>query len=176
MLPPISRLTPAQAMYHFLSGYTAKVAGTERGVTEPIATFSSCFGAPFLPRHPGVYAEMLGEKLREHGATVWLVNTGWSGGGYGVGRRMELGHTRAMVKAALAGQLDDVEYVKDPVFGLAIPITVPGVPGEVLQPRGTWSDGVEYDANASGLAEMFRENFKQFADRVSDEVRAAGPQ
>jgi len=176
VLPPISRLTPAQAMYHFLSGYTAKVAGTERGVTEPIATFSSCFGAPFLPRHPGVYAEMLGEKLREHGATVWLVNTGWSGGGYGVGRRMKLGHTRAMVNAALAGQLDDVEYVQDPVFGLAIPITVPGVPGEVLQPRDTWSDGAEYDANARGLAKMFRENFKQFADRVSDAVRAAGPE
>ena len=175
VLPPISRLTSQQAMYHFLSGYTAKVAGTERGVTEPIATFSACFGAPFLPRHPGVYAEMLGDKLSEHGATVWLVNTGWSGGGYGVGRRMKLGHTRSMVNAALGGRLDDVEYLSDPVFGLAIPATVPGVPEEVLQPRGTWSDGAAYDVSASKLAEMFRKNFEQFADRVSDEVRKAGP-
>lgn len=175
VLPPISRLTPEQAMYHFLSGYTAKVAGTERGVTEPVATFSACFGAPFLPRHPGVYAEMLGEKLREHGAKVWLVNTGWSGGGYGVGNRMKLGYTRAMVNAALAGGLDDVEYVTDPVFGLDIPISIPGVPDEVLQPRGTWTDAAAYDANAAKLAEMFKQNFEQFSDQVSDAVKAAGP-
>ncbi len=175
VLPPVSRLTPEQAMYHFLSGYTAKVAGTERGVTEPVATFSACFGAPFLPRHPGVYAEMLGEKLREHGARVWLVNTGWSGGGYGVGNRMKLGYTRAMVNAALAGGLDDVDYVTDPVFGLDIPSSIPGVPDEVLQPRGTWVDGDAYDANAARLAEMFKQNFEQFSDQVSDAVKAAGP-
>ncbi len=175
VLPPISRLTPAQAMYHFLSGYTAKVAGTERGVTEPKATFSACFGAPFLPRHPGVYAEMLGEKLREHGSSVWLVNTGWTGGPYGTGHRMKLGHTRAMVKAALAGKLDKVETETDPVFGIAVPTAVPDVPSEVLTPRNTWSDKDAYDAQAAKLAEMFKENFKQFEDQVPDEVKAAGP-
>ncbi len=175
VLPPISRLTPEQAMYHFLSGYTAKVAGTERGVTEPQATFSACFGAPFLPRHPGVYAKMLGEKLREHGACVWLVNTGWSGGGYGVGSRMKLAYTRAMVGAALAGQLDGAEYVEDPVFGVAVPTSVPGVPADVLQPRDTWQNSEAYDEAARKLAEMFRENFRQFADQVDDAVRAAGP-
>jgi phosphoenolpyruvate carboxykinase (ATP) len=175
VLPPISRLTPEQAMYHFLSGYTAKVAGTERGVTEPVATFSACFGSPFLPRHPGVYAEMLGAKLREHGATVWLVNTGWSGGGHGVGSRMKLGYTRAMVNAALAGDLDDVEFVTDPVFGLAVPTTVPNVPHEVLTPRSTWADGAEYDQAAAKLAGMFKSNFEKFADQVSAEVVAAGP-
>jgi phosphoenolpyruvate carboxykinase (ATP) len=175
VLPPISRLTPEQAMYHFLSGYTAKVAGTERGVTEPSATFSACFGAPFLPRHPGVYAELLGERLREHGAKVWLVNTGWSGGAYGVGARMKLSHTRAMVNAALAGKLDDAEYVADPVFGIDVPTAVPGVPPEVLQPRGTWADPEAYDAQAAKLAKMFKDNFEQFADQVSDEVKAAAP-
>ena len=175
VLPPISRLTPAQAMYHFLAGYTAKVAGTERGVTEPKATFSACFGAPFLPRHPGVYAEMLGEKLREHGARVWLVNTGWTGGPYGVGSRMKLGYTRAMVRAALAGELDDVDTVEDPVFGLAIPTAVPGVPSEVLRPRATWADAEAYDAQARKLADMFRESFKRYEDGVSEEIRAAGP-
>ncbi len=176
VLPPISRLTPEQAMYHFLSGYTAKVAGTERGVTEPEATFSACFGAPFLPRHPGVYAEMLGEKLREHGAKVWLVNTGWSGGGYGVGSRMKkLGYTRAMVNAALRGDLESAEFVADPVFGVEVPTTVPGVPSEVLHPRSTWADGEAYDAAAAKLADMFRENFERFAEEVSEEVRAAGP-
>ena len=175
VLPPISRLTPEEAMYHFLSGYTAKVAGTERGVTEPKATFSACFGAPFLPRHPGVYAEMLGERLRQHDAKVWLVNTGWSGGGYGVGSRMKLGYTRAMVNAALAGDLDTGEFVDDPVFGIAVPTAVPGVPSEVLTPRETWDDPDAYDAAAEKLAGMFKENFKQFADQVSDEVKAAGP-
>ncbi|MCH7530171.1 MAG: phosphoenolpyruvate carboxykinase [Gemmatimonadetes bacterium] len=175
VLPPISRLTPEQAMYHFLSGYTAKVAGTERGVTEPQATFSACFGAPFLPRHPSVYAEMLGERLREHSAKVWLVNTGWSGGGHGVGSRMKLSHTRAMVNAALAGDLEGAEFAPDPVFGVDVPISVPGVPAEVLRPRDTWTDGAAYDASAAKLAAMFRANFERFADDVSDEVKAAGP-
>ncbi len=175
VLPPISRLTPEQAMYHFLSGYTAKVAGTERGITEPKATFSACFGAPFLPRHPGLYAEMLGEKLRERGANVWLVNTGWSGGGYGVGSRMKLAHTRAMVRAALAGDLDDVDTVEDPVFGLHVPIAVPEVPTKVLHPKQTWEDGEAFEVAAAKLAGMFQDNFEQFADRVSDEVKGAGP-
>lgn len=175
VLPPISRLTPDQAMYHFLSGYTAKVAGTERGVTEPKATFSACFGAPFLPRHPGRYAQMLGERLREHGSRVWLVNTGWSGGGYGIGSRMKLAHTRAMVSAALSGQLHSVEYATDPVFGLEVPTTVPHVPSGVLRPRDTWESGEAYDAAAAELAAMFRENFKQFAAQVPAEVVDAGP-
>ncbi len=175
VLPPVARLTPEQAMYHFLSGYTAKVAGTERGVTEPVATFSACFGAPFLPRHPGVYAEMLGAKLREHAVSVWLVNTGWSGGGYGMGNRMKLGYTRAMVNAVLSGELDEVELATDPVFGVAVPTSVPGVPSEVLRPRDTWADRPAYDAAAAKLARMFRDNFERFADQVSDEIRAAGP-
>ncbi len=175
VLPPISKLTPEQAMYHFLSGYTAKVAGTERGVTEPKAAFSACFGAPFLPRHPGVYAEMLGERLRTHGAGVWLVNTGWSGGGHGVGARVPLEHTRAMVRAALSGELDNVETREDPVFGLHIPTEVPGVPERILTPRNTWSDGLAYDQAAGRLAEMFRENFQKYEDHVSGAVKAAGP-
>ena len=175
VLPPLSRLTPEQAMYHFLSGYTAKVAGTERGVTEPQATFSACFGAPFLPQHPSVYADMLGEKIRTHNAKVWLVNTGWTGGGHGVGTRMKLSHTRAMISAALSGALDGVGTTPDPVFGLHIPDAVPGVPVEVLTPRGTWSDGIAYDEAAGRLAKMFADNFARFADRVSEEVRGAGP-
>ncbi len=175
VLPPISRLTPEQAMYHFLSGYTAKVAGTERGVTEPEATFSACFGAPFLLRHPGVYAKMLGERLREHGSKVWLVNTGWSGGGYGVGSRMKLPYTRAMVRAALTGALDDVATTADPVFGLHVPAEVADVPPGVLNPRATWADGADYDAAAENLAQMFRENFGKFEAQVDDEVKAAGP-
>jgi phosphoenolpyruvate carboxykinase (ATP) len=175
VLPPISRLTPEQAMYHFMSGYTAKVAGTERGVTEPQATFSACFGAPFLPRHPGVYAEMLGERLRQHDAKVWLVNTGWSGGGYGVGERMKLGYTRAMVNAALAGALDSADFVTDPVFGVEVPTAVPGVPSEVLHPRDCWADAEAYDEAAAKLASMFRENFEQFAAGASEAIRAAGP-
>jgi phosphoenolpyruvate carboxykinase (ATP) len=175
VLPPISRLTPEQAMYHFLSGYTAKVAGTERGVTEPAATFSACFGAPFLPRHPGVYAEMLGERLRAHRAAVWLVNTGWSGGAYGTGSRMKLAHTRAMVHAALDGKLAGTTFGADPVFGLEVPVAVPGVPSEVLRPRDTWADGAAYDAAAAKLAKMFEDNFARFADEVSAEVRGAGP-
>ena len=175
VLPPISKLSPEQAMYHFVSGYTAKVAGTERGITEPKATFSACFGAPFLPRHPGEYAEMLGERLREHGSRVWLVNTGWSGGGYGVGSRMKLSHTRAMVSAALAGELDGVATEADPVFGLKIPAEVAGVPTEVLNPRVTWADGAEYDAAAEKLASMFKENFARFEAQVAEGVKEAGP-
>ena len=175
VLPPISKLTPEQAMYHFLSGYTAKVAGTERGVTEPEATFSACFGAPFLPRHPGEYAKMLGELLRTHGSHVWLVNTGWSGGAYGVGSRMKLSHTRAMVRAALAGNLDEVATVADPIFGLHIPSEVPDVPAEILNPRDTWADGAAYDAAAMKLATMFKKNFVRFEAQVGDEVKVAGP-
>ena len=175
VLPPIARLTPEQAMYHFLSGYTAKVAGTERGVTEPEATFSACFGAPFLLRHPGVYAKMLGERLREHRSKVWLVNTGWSGGGYGVGSRMKLPYTRAMVRAALTGALDDVASTADPVFGLHVPAEVADVPPEILNPRATWADSADYDAAAEKLAQMFRENFGKLGARVEDEVKAAGP-
>jgi phosphoenolpyruvate carboxykinase (ATP) len=175
VLPPIAKLTPEQAMYHFLSGYTAKLAGTERGVTEPKAAFSACFGAPFLPRHPGVYAGMLGDKLREGGVSVWLVNTGWTGGPFGTGRRMSLRHTRVMVKAALAGTLADTPTVADPVFGLHVPTEVPEVPKEVLEPRGTWADPDAYDAQAAKLADMFRKNFERFSAQVPEEVRAAGP-
>jgi phosphoenolpyruvate carboxykinase (ATP) len=175
VLPPIARLTPEQAMYYFLSGYTAKVAGTERGVTEPQATFSACFGAVFLVWPATKYAEMLGEKLRTQKANVWLVNTGWTGGPYGTGRRMHLGHTRAMVQAALAGRLDGVRYEADPVFGLAVPAEVPGVPPEVLRQRGTWPDGAAYDAQARKLAEMFRKNFEKFAGAASPAVAGAGP-
>jgi phosphoenolpyruvate carboxykinase (ATP) len=175
VLPPISKLTPEQAMYHFLSGYTAKVAGTERGVTEPEATFSACFGAPFLPRHPGEYAKMLGDRLREHGSNVWLVNTGWSGGSYGVGSRMKLSYTRAMVSAALDGRLDDVATTVDPFFGLHVPAEAPDVPSEILNPRDTWADGAAYDAAAEKLAGMFRENFGPFEAQVEDPVKAAGP-
>ena len=175
VLPPIARLTPEQAMYYFLSGYTAKVAGTERGVTEPQATFSACFGAVFLVWHPTKYAEMLGEKLREHGSKVWLVNTGWSGGAYGVGSRMKLSHTRAMVRAALEGSLDDVAMRVDPVFGLSVPTRVAGVPDAVLDARGTWSDAAAYDAQAARLAGMFRQNIEKFGAAVGDAIRAAGP-
>ncbi|MCB9588996.1 MAG: phosphoenolpyruvate carboxykinase (ATP) [Polyangiaceae bacterium] len=175
VLPPIARLTPAQAMYHFISGYTAKVAGTERGVTEPQATFSACFGGPFLPMHPTVYAKMLGEKLEKSGAAVWLVNTGWTGGPYGTGKRMSIQHTRAMVSAALEGKLKDVKTTPDPVFGVGIPEAVPGVPAEVLQPRNTWADKAAYDAKAKHLAGLFQENFKKFADQATDDVKAAGP-
>jgi phosphoenolpyruvate carboxykinase (ATP) len=162
-------------MYHFLSGYTAKVAGTERGVTEPSATFSACFGAPFLPLHPGVYAGMLGEKLATHQARVWMVNTGWTGGPYGTGSRMKLAHTRAMVRDALAGKLDGAAFAKDPVFGFEVPTAVPDVPSEVLIPRNTWADGAAYDAQAKKLAEMFRKNFEVFANQVPEAVRNAGP-
>jgi phosphoenolpyruvate carboxykinase (ATP) len=176
VLPPIARLTREQAMYYFLSGYTAKVAGTERGVTEPQATFSACFGAVFLVWHPTKYADMLGELLAQHkDAHVWLVNTGWSGGAYGVGSRMKLAHTRAMVRAALAGKLDGVAVKTDPVFGLSVPTAVEGVPSNVLDARSTWKDGAAYDAQAAKLAGMFRDNIKKFGAAVSEKILAAGP-
>jgi phosphoenolpyruvate carboxykinase (ATP) len=175
VLPPIARLTPAQAMYHFLSGYTAKVAGTEKGITEPQATFSACFGAPFMSLSPGVYAKLLGEKIAEHGVDVWLVNTGWSGGPSGVGHRMSIAHTRAMVRAAMTGALADIPRRSDPVFGVAVPTACPDVPAQVLDPRSTWSDSQAYDAQARKLAAMFTTNFNAFATSVSEEVRAAGP-
>ena len=175
VLPPISRLTPAQAAYHFISGYTAKVAGTEVGVTEPEATFSACFGEPFMPMHPGVYADLLSNKMAEHNATCWLINTGWSGGQYGVGSRMKIPWTRAMLNAAMDGDLEDVEFVQDPRFRMEIPTSCPGVPSEVLQPRGTWNSGEEYDVTADKLARMFNENFKRYENGVSSEVNSAGP-
>jgi phosphoenolpyruvate carboxykinase (ATP) len=175
VLPPVARLSSAQAMYHFLSGYTARVAGTERGVTEPAATFSACFGAPFLPRPAGVYAEMLGRRLREHGAQVWLVNTGWTGGAYGAGTRLELAHTRAMVHAALGGRLTGGNFAPDPVFGVEVPTEVAGVPRQVLTPRATWSDASAYDAAAARVAKMFKDNFAKFEGQVAADVRSAGP-
>lgn len=176
VLPPISKLTKAQAMYHFLSGYTAKVAGTERGVTKPQPEFSACFGAPFLPLHPGEYARVLGEKIDQHDSAVWLVNTGWTGGpAGGGGHRMKLAQTRRMIRAALSGELEGVETKTEPFFNLAVPVHVEGVPDEVLLPRETWSNSADYDAQASKLAEMFAENFKQFEDGVSEEIKAAGP-
>jgi phosphoenolpyruvate carboxykinase (ATP) len=176
VLPPIAKLTPEQAMYYFLSGYTAKVAGTERGVTEPQATFSACFGAVFLVWHPTKYAQMLGELLATHQSRVWLVNTGWTGGPYGVGSRMKLGLTRAMLSAAIGGGLDGASFATDPIFGLARPTSCPGVPDAVLDPRQTWSDGAAYDAQASKLAGMFRANITKFGDAVSATILAAGPQ
>ncbi len=176
VLPPIARLSGDQAMYHFLSGYTAKVAGTERGVTEPKATFSACFGAPFLPLHPGVYAKMLGDRLSQGGAKVWLVNTGWTGGPHGIGRRMKLSLTRRLLKAAISGELDDAPSENDPIFGLSVPVHVEGVPDEVLRPRETWDDPLTYDAKATELAQMFVDNFEKYASGVSPAVKAAGPQ
>ncbi|MBI4502564.1 MAG: phosphoenolpyruvate carboxykinase [Gemmatimonadetes bacterium] len=175
ILPPIARLTGDQAMYHFLSGYTAKVAGTERGVTEPQVTFSACFGAPFLPLPPGKYATMLGEKIARHQVRCWLVNTGWTGGPFGEGHRMKLPYTRAMIHAALEGKLDDVATTPHPVFGVHVPREVPGVPSHVLDQRSGWADPTRYDAQATKLAAMFQKNFAQFADQVSEAVRKAGP-
>jgi phosphoenolpyruvate carboxykinase (ATP) len=162
-------------MYHFLSGYTAKVAGTERGVTEPRATFSACFGAPFMVLHPGVYAKMLGERIARYGTQVWLVNTGWTGGPYGTGRRIPLAATRAMVRAALSGALDEVAYGRDPVFNLDVPAACPGVPADLLRPRTTWRDPAVFDAQAARVAGMFVDNFRAFETAVPAEVRAAGP-
>jgi phosphoenolpyruvate carboxykinase (ATP) len=175
VLPPVSKLTPAQAMYHFLSGYTAKVAGTERGVTEPQPNFSACFGAPFLPLHPTVYADLLGKKLADGGADTWLVNTGWSGGPFGVGSRMKLDYTRAMVRGILDGTLAKTPTTEDPFFGIHVPDSCPDVPSEVLEPRNTWADKEAYDAQARKLTGMFAENFKQFEADASDEVKRAGP-
>lgn len=175
VLPPISKLTPGQAMYHFISGYTAKVAGTEAGVTEPQTTFSACFGKAFLPLHPTKYAELLGKKLKENKVNVWLINTGWTGGPYGVGSRMKLSFTRAMITAALNGELDQVETTQDPIFGLNIPTAVPNVPNEILVPKNTWSDAAAYDKKASELANAFNKNFSQYADFANDEIKAAAP-
>ncbi len=174
VMPPISRLTPEQAMYHFISGYTAKVAGTEGGVTEPSATFSTCFAAPFLPLAPRKYAELLGKKLEKHGTKCWLINTGWSGGPYGEGQRIKIGYTRAMVTAALSGALDSAAMRTDPVFGLDVPKSCPEVPAEVLDPKSTWKDPKAYDKKAQHLAGLFRDNFKNFP-QVEEKVRAAGP-
>ncbi|HNK97505.1 MAG TPA: phosphoenolpyruvate carboxykinase (ATP) [Chitinophagales bacterium] len=175
VLPPISKLTPGQAMYQFLSGYTAKVAGTEAGVTEPQLTFSTCFGAPFLPLHPTKYAELLGEKMRKHNVNIWLINTGWTGGAYGTGKRMKLSYTRAMITAALNGELDSVSYATHDVFGLHFPTTCPNVPTEVLDPRNTWSDKQAYDAKANNLAAQFVKNFEKYADKANAEIMAAAP-
>ena len=161
-------------MYHFLSGYTARVAGTEKGVTEPEATFSTCFGAPFMPRHPSVYAKMLGERIEKSGAKCWLVNTGWSGGAYGTGERMKIAYTRAMVRAALDGKLAEVASTADPNFGVMVPENCPEVPNDVLNPRTTWKDKTAYDSTASNLRGRFESNFKQFEEYVNDDIKKAG--
>ncbi|MDD7909769.1 phosphoenolpyruvate carboxykinase [Pseudovibrio exalbescens] len=175
VLPPIAKLTGSQAMYHFLSGYTAKVAGTERGVTEPQATFSTCFGAPFMPRHPSEYGALLKKLIQEHGVNCWLVNTGWTSGAYGVGHRMPIKETRALLRAALDGSLNDVAYRTDSNFGFAVPLAVEGVDTTILNPRGTWADPNAYDAQAAKLVSMFIENFTQFADAVDGDILSAGP-
>ena len=175
VLPPLSRLTPEQAAYHFMSGYTAKVAGTEMGVTEPQATFSTCFGAPFMPRHPSIYADLLSKKIRENGAKCWLINTGWIAGGADASSRIKISWTRNLLNAAINGNLDDVVFVKDQRFGFEIPTTCEGVPDRILQPRETWDDETRYDNVANLLAQMFIENFQQYADGCSEEVIAAGP-
>ena len=176
VLPPIARLTPDQAMYHFLSGYTAKVAGTEIGVTEPEATFSTCFGAPFMPRHPSVYGNLLKERIAKGGVDCWLVNTGWTGGKYGTGKRMPIKETRALLNAALDGSLKNVEFRKDPNFGFDVPVAVPGVDNSILDPRSTWADKADYDRTAAKLVDLFVENFAEFAAHVDEGVRQSGPQ
>jgi len=173
VLPPIARLTPAQAMYHFLSGFTAKVAGTERGVTEPQPTFSTCFGAPFMPRRPEVYGNLLRDKIAKHGATCWLVNTGWTGGAYGTGSRMPIRATRALLTAALDGSLAEGDFRKDPNFGFEVPVSVPGVADILLEPRRTWDDGAAYDAQSAKLVQMFADNFAQYVPFIDDDVKAA---
>ena len=175
VLPPISKLTPGQAAYHFISGYTAKVAGTEEGITEPVPSFSACFGAPFMPLHPTKYAEMLSEKMKASGVNVWLVNTGWTGGPYGTGSRMKLKYTRAMISAALEGKLDHVEFEQHPIFGLEMPKECPNVPAEVLCPRDTWQDQEAYDKKANLLASYFKDNFEKFDDYANDEILKGGP-
>jgi phosphoenolpyruvate carboxykinase (ATP) len=175
VLPPISKLTPDQAKYHFISGYTAKVAGTERGVKEPMATFSACFGAPFMPLHPTVYADLLGEKIAEHDVNVWLVNTGWTGGPYGVGERFKIAVSRAVIRAATNGELDDVEYRTDPIFQLAVPTSCPDVASELLDPRSTWDDPEAYDIKAKELAALFVANFSDYAGQAGKAVTASGP-
>ncbi len=175
VLPPIARLTPSQAMYHFLSGYTAKVAGTEKGVTEPEATFSTCFGAPFMPRHPSEYGNLLRDLIAEHQAGCWLVNTGWTGGAYGIGARMPIKETRALLSAALDGSLNSVEFRTDAHFGFEMPVSVPNVDSSILNPRDTWADGTAYDAQARKLVDMFVANFEKFMDHVGEDVRSSAP-
>lgn len=175
VLPPISKLTPGQAAYHFISGYTAKVAGTEAGVNEPLPSFSACFGAPFMPLHPTKYAEMLSKKMQEAGVNVWLINTGWTGGSYGTGSRMKLKFTRAMITEALEGRLDNVDYIQHPIFGLAMPTTCNNVPDEVLNPKDTWADKEAYDAKAMELANSFRKNFAKFEEYANEEILNGGP-
>lgn len=175
VMPPIARLTPEQAMYHFLSGYTAKVAGTEIGIKEPQATFSTCFGAPFMPRHPSEYGNLLRRRIAEGGVKCWLVNTGWTGGEYGVGERMPIKVTRTLLEAALSGKLDDAEMRSDPNFGFDVPVSVPGVPDDILDPRGTWADKAAFDAKAAHLVKLFIDNFGQFEDHVDDTIKAAAP-
>lgn len=175
ILPPISKLSTGQAMYQFISGYTAKVAGTEAGVKEPSSTFSACFGAPFFPLHPGKYAEMLGEKMKEHNVNVWMINTGWSGGPYGVGQRVKLPYTRAMITAALDGKLDNVDFEVHPVFGMQIPKSCPGVPSDILNPKNTWNDKAAYDTKSKELADKFIKNFEQYASGVNKETLEAAP-
>jgi len=175
VLPPVARLSPEQAMYHFLSGYTAKVAGTERGIKEPEATFSTCFGAPFMVLHPGVYADLLGKQMARHNAACWLINTGWSGGPYGVGQRMKIRYTRAMIRAILNGSLAQTATTPDRIFGVNVPVSCPDVPSEVLQPRNTWEDKEAYDKQAKDLARRFNDNFKKYEAGVSEAVRAVAP-
>ena len=175
ILPPVAKLSPAQAMYHFLSGYTAKLAGTERGIQEPEATFSTCFGSPFLPLHPSLYAELLGRKMKEHRTSCWLINTGWSGGPFGEGKRIDIDYTRSLIRAALNGELEEAAYEVEPLFGLSIPASCPGVPREILRPRDTWRDPAAYDAKGRELAGLFKENFASFADEVDADVLRAGP-
>ena len=174
-MPPIARLTPAQAMYHFLSGYTAKVAGTEKGLTEPTATFSTCFGAPFMPLHPSVYGELLKELIAKHDVTCWLVNTGWTGGAYGEGSRMPIKATRFLLTAALDGSLNNAEFRTDANFGFSVPVEVAGVETSILTPRSTWADPSAYDVQAEKLVTMFIENFGKFEQHVNADVRAAAP-
>ncbi len=175
VMPPVAKMTPDQAMYHFISGYTSRVAGTERGVTEPSATFSACFGAPFMALHPTVYADLLGKKIARHKANCWLVNTGWTGGAYGTGQRMRIQHTRAMIRAAFSGELDKAGYDADPVFGVLVPRACHGVPQDVLRPRNTWQDTGAYDEQARRVAGLFNENFKAYADAATEAIKAAAP-
>jgi phosphoenolpyruvate carboxykinase (ATP) len=175
VLPPVSKLTPAQAMYHFISGYTAKVAGTEMGVTEPEATFSACFGAAFMVWHPSKYAELLAKRIEQNGTSVWLVNTGWSGGGYGEGERMSLKYTRSIIDSILDGTMKSAPTIHNDLFGFDVPTECPKVPGEIMKPRNTWSDGNAYDEAALRLAKMFQENFKQFEEGSSEKIIKAGP-
>lgn len=175
VLPPVSHLTSEQAMYHFISGYTAKVAGTEKGVTEPSPVFSACYGAPFMPLHPRRYAELLGKRIDKHKVKVWLINTGWSGGPYGTGERIAIPHTRAMVNAALNGTLNEIATWHDPIFGFEVPVSCPGVPDAIIHPRDTWDDAAAYDEQARKLAAMFHENFKNYEEDVTENIRRAGP-